>query len=616
MTTKKSAPAGGNGEGAEELDTIHDKPSAPSSEGSTSSDDGLSHVLPTTRTFLGASDSLAEIESEIVREHCAQDDVTWDDHRAKDVRFRASAVRSAWRRLNGVKQASLYERLPAHLVAEMILQLRHVRMIEWAGTSGKTGEDSGFLAIYDEKTGIYESLSGKDSLTRLVHHLEPAIDSRGVGEVRACLRSGAKRVTECAEEHLMPFKNGVLDWRTKELLPHSPDRPFARRFAVRWVPDAPLPKITMSDGEIWDPESWMRSLTVDGDKDLVEMLWEVVGGLFRPSVLGGRIVALFGNGQNGKGTVICLLSNICGGRAYAPNLSISDFEKEYHTSQMIGAVAVLGDENEVGAYHKNLSILKSAATGDPFPINQKFKDPITYRFRGLIVEPLNDLPRFKDGSFSMFRRWLFVPMLCNFTEGERPEIKEDYLGRQEVLEYVVHRVLTMDYERVREPQAVLNLKAEVMLDNDPALAFWEEFGDAFVWDLLPVAFLYDLYTSWWKKTNPSGSALGKTVFLKKLSEMLATNDDWEFAKAVRPSGRMDRSETLIADYDLKDWFNPAYDGPDSFRKSMPALASTYRGYVRTAASPAPGATATATPYPPHLIHPALAAIDKEEEQAS
>src|SRR5699024_10028086 len=46
MTTKKSAPAARNGEGAEALETIHDKSSAPSSEGSTSSDDGLSHVLP------------------------------------------------------------------------------------------------------------------------------------------------------------------------------------------------------------------------------------------------------------------------------------------------------------------------------------------------------------------------------------------------------------------------------------------------------------------------------------------------------------------------------------------------------------------------------------------
>ncbi|WP_193086484.1 DNA primase family protein [Brevibacterium aurantiacum] len=616
MTTKKSAPAARTGEGAEELETIHDKSSAPSSEGSTSSDDGLSHVLPATRTFLGASDSLSEIESEIVQEHCAQDDVTWDDHRAKDVRFRASAVRSAWRRLNGAKQASLYERLPARLVAEMILALREVRVIEWSGTSRRADDDSGFLAVYDEETGIYESLSGNDSLTRLVHYLEPTVDSRGVVEVRNRLRTGAEWVTECAEEHLMPFENGVLDWRTKELLPHSPDRPFVRRFPVRWVPGAPLPKITMSDGEVWDPESWMRSLTVDGDKELVEMLWEVVGGLFRPSVLGGRIVAPYGKGRNGKGTLSRLLSNLCGGPAYAPNLSISDFEKEYHTSQMIGAVAVLGDENEVGAYYKDLSVLKSVATGDTFPINAKFKDPITYLFRGLVFEPLNELPRFKDGTYSMFRRWLFVPMLCNFTEGERPEIKKDYLGRQEVLEYVVHRVLTMNYERVREPQAVLDLKAEVMVENDPALAFWEEFGDVFVWDLLPVAFLYDLFAAWWKKTNPSGSALSKTAFLKKLSDVMATNDDWEFAKAVRPSGRMDRSETLIANYDLKDWFNPAYDGPDSFRKSMPALASTYRGYVRTAASPAPGATATATPYPPHLIHPALAAIDKEEEQAS
>src|SRR5699024_5415641 len=139
--------------------------------------------------------------------------------------------------------------------------------------------------------------------------------------------------------------------------------------------------------------------------------------------------------------------------AHRPIYLTAYYEKEKITSQMIGAEAVLGDENQVGAYFKDLSILKSAATGDPFPINQKFKAPMTYRFRGLIFEPLNDLPRFRDGSFSMFRRWLFVPMLCNFTEGESPEIKEDYLGRQEVLEYVVHRVLTMDYERVREPQA-------------------------------------------------------------------------------------------------------------------------------------------------------------------
>src|SRR5699024_2846734 len=164
------------------------------------------------------------------------------------------------------------------------------------------------------------------------HYLEPTVDSRGVVEVRNRLRTGAEWVTECAEEHLMPFENGVLDWRTKELLLHSPDRPFVRRFPVRWVPDAPLPKITMSDGEVW----------------------EVVGGLCQPSVLGGRIVAPYGKGRNGKGTLSRLLSNICGGPAYAPNLSISDFEKEYHTSQMIGAVAVLGDENEVGAYYKDL----------------------------------------------------------------------------------------------------------------------------------------------------------------------------------------------------------------------------------------------------------------------
>ena len=581
MTTTKSAPAVWSSEGAEKTETIQCESTTHGTSEARPTGDPMTRLLPRTRAALSASDSLPDIESEIVQEHCAQEGVSWDNHLAKDVRFRASSVRSAWRRLNGVKQASLYERLPTHLVAEMILTLREVRVIEWKGTSGKTGEDSGFLAIYNEETGIYESLSGRDSLTRLVHHLEPSIDTRGVSEVRASLRSTAERVMECSDENLIPFENGVLDWRTKELHPHSPDRPFIRRFPVRWVHDAPLPQITMRDGEVWDPESWMRSLVVDDDKDMVEMLWEIVGGLFRPTVLRGRIVAPFGKGRNGKGTLSHLMSNLCGGRAYAPNLSIRDFEKEYHTSQMIGAVAVLGDENEVGAYFKDLSILKSAATGDPFPINAKFKDPITYRFNGLIFEPLNDFPRFKDASYSMFRRWLFVPMLQNFTTGERPEIKEDYLGRQEVLEYVVKRVLTMGYDVVREPQAVLDLKSEVMLDNDPAMAFWDEFGEAFVWDLLPNQFLYDLYVVWWKQTNPSGTALSKTRFLKQLSDMMASKtDEWEYTPSARSQGKMGEPETLIAEYKLESWGNPSYTGTNPVAKSQGIRATTYRGYLR------------------------------------
>ncbi len=584
MTATKSAPTVCSSEGAEGIETIHVQSSTPSRVGSTTPVDDLAHALPTTRTSIEATDSLSELESEIVRQHCAREDVTWDNPRAGEVRFHASAVRKEWYLENGKKSAPMYERLPVQLIAEMIRGLRHVRMIEWSATNKKAGEDNGFLAVYDEETGIYESLAGRDSLARLVHHLEPSIDTRGVSEVRASLRSNAKLVKECSDEHFMPFENGVLDWRTKELHPHSPDRPFVRRFPVKWVPDAPLPKITMRDGEVWDPETWMASLVVDGDKDMIEMLWEIVGGLFRPSVLRGRIVAPYGQkGNNGKGTLSCLMSNLCGGRAYAPNLSIGDFEKDYHTSQIIGAVAVLGDENEVGAYFKNLTILKSAATGDSFTINAKFKDPITYRFKGLIFQPLNDIPRFKDGTHSMFRRWLFVPMMQNFSGVERPEIKADYLGRQEVLEYVVQRVLSMEYDVVREPQAVLDLKSEVMLDNDPAMAFWDEFGDEFVWDLLPNQFLYDLYVAWWKRTNPSGTALSKTRFLKQISDMMASKtDEWEYTPSARSQGKMDEPETLIAEYKLESWFNPSYTGTDPLRKSLPRRATTYRGYLRKA----------------------------------
>ena len=135
----------------------------------------------------------------------------------------------------------------------------------------------------------------------------------------------------------------------------------------------------------------------------------------------------------------------------------------------------------------------------------------------------------------------------------------------------------------RSPQAVLDLKSEVMLDNDPAMAFWDEFGDEFVWDLLPNQFLYDLYVAWWKRTNPSGTALSKTRFLKQISDMMASKtDEWEYTPSARSQGKMDEPETLIAEYKLESWFNPSYTGTDPLRKSLPRRATTYRGYLRKA----------------------------------
>lgn len=51
---------------------------------------------------------------------------------------------------------------------------------------------------------------------------------------------------------------------------------------------------------------------------------------------------------------------------------------------------------------------------------------------------------------------------------------------------------------------------------------------------------------------------------------------------IRTAQRMDRPETLIARYDLKDWVNPGYPGRDPSLRSKPALETGYCGLLRRA----------------------------------
>lgn len=525
--------------------------------------------------------SLEEMLLDAVRDHCRRSNVSWSEPQVGELIDSLRAATRRWYNLRKLTPVALPRTLEPYLVAEVIICLRTVRRIQWSGAGDK--DEDLFLADYDEAEGIYKELLYDGLLSRLARRLRPSIDVTGLKVVHSALQGNARKVVECADRNLIPMLNGDLDHRTKELYPHSPDRVFVHRFGVNWIENAELPVIVGDDGAHWDPESWMATLS--DDHEVVQLLWEVVGALFRSWVLHGQVVAPYGEGRNGKGTLRVLFTNLCGGTKYAPNLPLASFAKDFRLTSLIGAVAVLGDENGVGHFLDDITALKSAATGDTLDINRKHRNPTTYTFRGMIYEPLNEYPKFGDRTYSLQRRFLFIPLLKDFTEGERPEIKEDYLARPEVLEYIAWKVLSMEYDRVSQPQAVLDLKSEMQRSNDPVVDFWSEFSNQFTWGLLPTQFVYDLYLAWMKMTNPSGRPLAQKTFSRDLNKhMDRIGAPWEYTTGIRPGSRMNSPESLIAEYDLSSWLNPSYTGTDQIKRSMPPLKPSYRGWVRTASA--------------------------------
>lgn len=201
-----------------------------------------------------------------------------------------------------------------------------------------------------------------------------------------------------------------------------------------------------------------------------------------------------------------------------------------------------------------------------------------------MVQCLNEMPRIKDKSDSFYRRQLFIPFTKCFTGAERKYIKQDYLKRKDVLEYVLWKVLNMDYYELPIPKACQLALEEYKEFNDPLRQFVNEIFPELQWDLLPFQFLYDLYVSWYRKTVGNREVLGRQTFMKSLLLLVEQLPDWKCedkTKSISSVGKMNRPEPLIDEYDLKDWMNPMYmSSADVSKKCIPLLKVNYRGIVR------------------------------------
>ena len=307
------------------------------------------------------------------------------------------------------------------------------------------------------------------------------------------------------------------------------------------------------------------------DPEIEQLNWEILGAIIRPNVSWNKSAWFYSNtGNNGKGTLCELMRQLSGEGSYA-SIPLSDFGKDFMLEPLIRATCIIVDENDVGVYIDKAAILKAIITNDIIQMNRKFKQPIAYRFRGFMVQCLNEMPRIKDKSDSFYRRQLFVPFTKCFTGKERKYIKNQYLHDEAVLEYVLYKVLNMNYYSLSEPQACKNALDEYKEFNDPIRQFYDDVITNATWDLLPFTFLYDIYKNWFKQNSPNGSLQGKNTFINDIIQTISSSDEWYCLGSknqIRTAHYMDADEPLAETYNLTNWKNFA-------RKER------YRGILRT-----------------------------------
>lgn len=441
-------------------------------------------------------------------------------------------------------------------IAQVLITLHHARRIAPIGVA--RDKDKALLAVYDPPTGLYDTSAA--GLKGLARKYDVDLGIRGTMEVLDILSTAAPWVDCVQDRDLIAVNNGIFNYKTKELIPFSPEYVFLVKSAVDFDRSATSPVIIMPDGEEWEVEAWMRSLT--DDDEIAHLLWEITGAVVRGGVSWGKGAFLHSEqGNNGKGTLLSLMRNLTGKWATIP---LYKFNEKFALEGLLGAQAILTDENPVGTYIEVGDVFKAIITNDAFVLEGKGKPVVSYQFWGFMAQCVNDLPRTKDTSESFYRRQLFIPFTKNFTGVERKYIKDDYLHRDDVLQYVLKRVLVDmdDYYELSEPEACKALLAEHKISNDPVREFWEEFADRFTVSFLPVQFLHELYVAWSKRSNPDGTKMKERPFMKRLDAIARGTGDW--VRELEANGvdtkRYDASvfngqqEPLLFEYQLERWF--------------------------------------------------------------
>ena len=444
-------------------------------------------------------------------------------------------------------------------IAELMMALYPIAKI--IVSENEDDPDANVLAIY-QKEGKFKGTYryNKKDLRKIARQFKYGLNMREFEEIEEVLKDIAPQKRRTTDPDLIAVENGIFNYKTKELQPFDPELVYLSKSQVAYNEHAKNIIIHNDDDDTdWDVETWVEELS--DDPEIIKSLWEIMSAIVRPHVRWDKAAWLFSTkGANGKGTLVTLMRNLVGQNSYA-SIPIDDFsgKNQFSLAPLLNATSVIVDENDVGTYIDKAANLKAVVTNDVITIEKKGKDRIAYQFYGFMVQCLNEFPQVKDKTNSFNRRQLFIPMNKSFEGVERKYIKTDYLFRQDVLEYVLFKVLNTNFYTLSTPEASKEILEEFKSNNDPLYDFTSIMLEDLAWDVVPTDFLYDLYEAWYLKNVSKKGQIGSKIKFKREVETIIQQkfkDKWEYHKGQHRMTVTDitNPEPYIVQYKLEDWY--------------------------------------------------------------
>lgn len=325
------------------------------------------------------------------------------------------------------------------------------------------------------------------------------------------------------------LENGIYWWRTGQLDEHSPGLGAMTKLPITYDPLA-VPHEFLA---------WLR-VVIAGDPEMERHALEMLGYLLMTGNPLQKIFMLYGEGGNGKGTLMRIIRMMLGGSNYSSMSMHQLVDDRFASSGLYGKIAnVSGDLSS--RFLADPQILKEITGGDSISASRKFGHSFEFVPYAVPLFASNEYFRTSDNSVGWRRRWevieFNVPVQAMADRGEIPHLDEQILFDEIPAIFNVAMDALRDLMargRFSPPTAAREATTRLHDAADPLMLWLED--DDHVYrgtdQEAPCADVYRKYAGWCRRNGYSALASGP--FGVRLRQLEITRNRHRDATGGRP----------------------------------------------------------------------------------
>lgn len=253
--------------------------------------------------------------------------------------------------------------------------------------------------IYD--SGIYKP--DNKLIERTMIELYPGIKQRQRSEVLSYIRIKTEVSKDLkTDPYIINLKNTRLDIRTDECLPFSSKTIEFNKIPVKYDPRAYSSELDHLLDKIFC-----------NDPEVRKLFEEMVGYILFRKCNYAKAFIFYGNGSNGKSTLLNILKKFIG----SENCSTIELDKLIHrfqNTELENKLLNIGDDINQKPI-ADTGTLKKIFAGQTITVERKGETPFSLTPYAKHIFACNEIPKSKDMSEGMYRRWIFIPFNAHFS---------------------------------------------------------------------------------------------------------------------------------------------------------------------------------------------------------